>query len=89
MTHTMTKHRANPAVRYRYYRCTNAIKNGASERPAGTIPAAEIEQMVVDELRGLGSDPELLGRVLAAAHAAIDVERAALEQEQANLQRSC
>jgi len=88
MSHTMTKHRTNPAVRYRYYRCTNAIKNGASECPAGTIPGAEIEQMVVDELRGLGSDPELLARVLAAAHSAIDGERAGLEEERAGLQRS-
>lgn len=44
--------------------------------------------MVVDEIRALRTDPELLGRVLAAAHAAIDGKRAGLEEEQVNLRRS-
>ena len=87
MTHTFTKDRKGGTRFYRYYRCTHAIKNGAAECPSRTLPAAEIERVVVDEIRSLGSDPELLKRVLADAQSTIAGERDGLESERVDLKR--
>jgi site-specific DNA recombinase len=54
MTHTFTGGRGKPS--YRYYRCIQAIKTGAHVCPATTVPAAEMERVVVDEIRALGRD---------------------------------
>lgn len=88
MTHTFTKDKKGGPRFYRYYRCTHAIKNGASECPSRTLPAAEIERVVVDEIRGLGSDRALLKQVLADAHATIAEEREGLVTERADLKRT-
>ncbi|TVQ33185.1 MAG: recombinase family protein [Phycisphaeraceae bacterium] len=85
MTHTFTKGR-NGAF-YRYYRCTAAIKNGAGVCTASTLPAAEIERLVVDEVRGLAADRALLDQTLTEAQAAIADELAALERERDELRR--
>ena len=45
---------------YRYYRCIHAIKNGHDECSGGSLPAGEIERVVIDEVRGLGKDDALL-----------------------------
>ena len=85
MTHTFTKGRRGQF--YRYYRCTAAIKSGADVCPAATLPAGEIERLVVDEVRGLASDGSLLDLVLKEAHAAIADELAALTQERDEARR--
>ncbi len=72
---------------YRYYRCIRAIKCGAGECPTGTLPAQEIERVVVDEVRALSTDRELLGQVLAEAQAVIAAERDALTTERDDLSR--
>jgi site-specific DNA recombinase len=40
--------------------CVNAQKRGWSKCPAPSIPAAEIERFVVDQIRGIGRDPDLI-----------------------------
>ncbi|MFB3894366.1 MAG: recombinase family protein [Phycisphaerae bacterium] len=72
---------------HRYYRCTHAIKNGRERCSSGTIPAGEIERVVVQEVRGLAKDDTLLAQVLADAHAAIDAEMTAVRQERDELVR--
>ena len=64
MVHTFTS-RGNK--RYRYYTCTNAIKNGRRKCPAASLPAGEIEKAVVDQIRCIGQDPDLLGETLRQA----------------------
>jgi site-specific DNA recombinase len=85
MTHTFTG--KNNQNFYRYYRCTHAIKNGHSVCPAGTLPANEIERLVIDEVRGLAKDEALLTRVLSDAHAAIAGELEAARQERDGLRQ--
>ncbi len=74
MTHTFTT-RGNR--RYRYYTCTNAVKRGRRACPSDSLPAVEIENTVVEQIRCIGSDPALLGDTVAEARK--DVE-AALER---------
>lgn len=72
---------------HRYYRCSRAIKSGRQACTVGTLPAAEIERVVVDEVRRLGTDKALLAEVLKDAHVAIDAELAELSREHDELVR--
>jgi len=85
MTHTFCG--KNKRNFYRYYRCTHAIKNGHESCSAGTLPAGEIERVVIDEVRGLAKDEALLAQVLTDAHAAIDAELAVFRRERDDLGR--
>jgi len=51
--------------RYRYYTCTNAAKRGRVACPTRSLPAAEVERAVVDQIRCIGEDPEVLRDTLA------------------------
>jgi site-specific DNA recombinase len=57
----------NGSKRYRYYVCTAAQKRGWHTCPSKSIPAGEIEQFVVHQLRGIGRDPALRNATFAAA----------------------
>src|ERR1700722_3002109 len=50
----------NRTKRYRYYVCTGAQKRGWDTCPSKSVPAAELEQFVIDRLRGVGKEPALL-----------------------------
>ena len=50
--------------RYHYYICSNAQKRGWARCPHPAIPANEIEAFVVDEIRGIGCDEELVRQVV-------------------------
>lgn len=84
MVHTFT---ARGVKRYRYYTCTNAIKSGRDNCPGRSLPAGEIERVVVDQIRCIGQDKELLADVLRQAEVQMDEEVAALESEKAQLHR--
>ncbi len=79
MVHTFAS-RGNK--RWRYYTCTNAIKNGRRKCPVGSLPAAEIERAVIDQIRCIGRDPEILDETLrqARAHAEAAIERLSAER---------
>lgn len=51
MSHTVT---GQGVRRYRYYTCTQAVKRGRAACPGRSLPAAEIEALVVQEIRGIG-----------------------------------
>ena len=53
----------------------------------GRIPAAEIEQAVVDEIRCIGEDPALRGEVYRQARALADQEQGATVRERRDLER--
>jgi site-specific DNA recombinase len=57
-------HTTKGARRYRYYTCVAAQSRGWSGCPSKSVPAAEIERVVVDRIRCIGRDPELLRDVL-------------------------
>jgi site-specific DNA recombinase len=73
--------------RYRYYLCSSAQKKGWATCPSKSIPATQIEEFVVGQIRCIGRDPALLREVLAQARAQADVRTAELETEVRGLTR--
>lgn len=72
---------------YRYYTCTRAIKSGRKRCPSGSLPAAEIENAVVDQIRCMADDPHLRGEVLSQARKNVDSELADLQTTRRDLGR--
>jgi site-specific DNA recombinase len=66
--------------RYRYYLCHNAQSRGWRHCPRPTLPAEDIERFVVDEIRAIGEDPELVREVVAETRRIRDGEVAELEK---------
>jgi site-specific DNA recombinase len=52
---------------YRYYVSTDVLKRDAASCPIRRVPAAEIENAVIDQLRGLLRAPEIVVRTWRAA----------------------
>ncbi len=80
-------HSAKGVRRYRYYTCTRAQKRGWHACPSKSVPADEIEQLVLERIRGVGRDPALLRGLLAQARAQDDGRTVELEAEQRGLER--
>ena len=53
--------------RYRYYVCTQAQQRGWDTCPSPSLPAGEIEQFVVEQIKCMGRDPALVAATLAEA----------------------
>jgi site-specific DNA recombinase len=73
--------------RYRYYTCSGAQKRGWQTCPSKSLPAAQIEQLVVGQIQQLGRDPALLQRVLQQVRHEDDARLAELEAERGGLER--
>jgi len=57
---------------YRYYVSQDVLKRGSDACPVGRVPAAEIEAAVVDQLRGIFRQPEIVVGTWRAARAEQD-----------------
>jgi site-specific DNA recombinase len=70
---------------YRYYISQTALKRGAEDCPIGNVPAAEIENIVIDQIRILLRSPEVIVQTWRSARKSIkglteaDVRTALLE----------
>jgi site-specific DNA recombinase len=84
MTHTYT---SKGQRRYRYYICNNAQQNGRASCPAPSVPAGEIEQFVVEEIKAIGRDPALVATTLAESRRLSDKGIKRLKSERAALER--
>lgn len=84
MTHTFT---TKGNKRYRYYTCTKAIQQGRKACRGRSLPAEEIEQAIVDEVRALADDPEFRSDVLREAETLLLGDTKALKQEQRELEQ--
>ena len=73
--------------RYRYYVCCSAQKRGWDTCPSKAIPAGQIEDFVVGQLKCIGRDRALLAEVLSQARAQDDVRAGELEAEQRGLEK--
>ena len=73
--------------RYRYYTCTHAIKSGRKSCPSSSLPAAEIERVVVDQIRCIGDDPALRDEVLQQARERINAELDELATERRRIEK--
>jgi site-specific DNA recombinase len=80
-------HTSRNGRRYRYYLCSSAQKKGWGTCPSKTLPAQQIEAFVVDRIRCVGRDRDLLRSVLAQAREKDTARTAELETEQHGLER--
>jgi site-specific DNA recombinase len=85
MSHTFTRNRSG--IRYRYYTCQTRLKRGAHACPDGTVPAHEVERQVVERIRAIGRDPELVAETARQARVQIDERRALLDAERRQITR--
>jgi site-specific DNA recombinase len=85
MTPSHTK--AKGGKRYRFYTCTNAQQRGWAVCPAKSVPAGEIERVVVEQVEAAGKDPTLAGQALAEARRQDDRRLAELEAERKAAER--
>ena len=77
----------NGKLRYRYYTCCSAQKKGWKTCPSKSVPAGPIEAFVIDRIRCIGRDPDLLNEVLAQARVQVEGQIAELESEERGLQK--
>ncbi len=52
----------NHGREYRYYTCSKRIKTGYGKCPLPSLPAGEIEKLVVDQLRAILRHPDVIAR---------------------------
>src|SRR5262245_39406691 len=80
-------HTTKGPKRYRYYTCVNAQKRGWKACPSKSIPAGEVEALVVRQIRCVGRDPTLLRETLAEVRRQGQARLAELEAERRGLER--
>ncbi len=68
---------------YRYYVCQRAQKRGWKHCPAPSIPAGEIERFIVDEIKAIGRDQDVIEATLAETRVQVAQtgDRLSLERE--------
>jgi site-specific DNA recombinase len=71
--------------RYRYYRCLSTIKKGAHACPTGSVPALDLERQVVERIREIGRDPELIAETVRQARLQLMERRHDLRKERRRL----
>ncbi|MGV3483333.1 MAG: recombinase family protein [Planctomycetaceae bacterium] len=72
---------------YRYYVCHHAQKNGWDKCPSPSLPAGEIEQFVVDQVKRIGKDPALIRETVAESWRQTDLGVKRLTSQKAALVR--
>jgi site-specific DNA recombinase len=86
MNHTYST-KSGGGVRYRYYVCLHAQKNGWDTCPSKSVPAGEIEKFVVDQIKRVGRDPGVLEGTLRQLRQQTATALAAAQSEQKLLER--
>ena len=79
MTHVHTR---KGDRRYAYYVCQTSQKVGADACPGSRVAARHVEGFVVDRIRAIGRDPELMAKVVAEAGKVIGRKRAHANREE-------
>jgi site-specific DNA recombinase len=74
-------------LRYRYYTCVHAQKSGWQSCPSKAIPAGPIEQLVIEQIQRLGSDPRVLKEMLTTVRQQDEARVAEWENERVSLER--
>jgi site-specific DNA recombinase len=73
--------------RYRYYVCTAAQKRGWNSCPTKSIPAGEIERFVVEQIKSIGRDPELIAQTVRQVRGQTSERLAEFAREERRLER--
>jgi site-specific DNA recombinase len=74
-------------LRYRYYTCVHAQKNGWQSCPSKSIPAGPIEQLVIEHIQRLSRDPAVLNEMLTTVRQQDEARVAEWESERVGLER--
>jgi len=74
--------------RYRYYVCIRAQKNGWSACPAPSLPAKQLEDFVVEQIKTLGRDPGVLDDALRATQAHLQNDVDELERQRTEVEKT-
>jgi site-specific DNA recombinase len=85
MLHTFSSKKRNR--QYRYYVCSSAKKHGAATCPLPSVPAEELEQFVVRQIKQIGQDDVLLAETIAQAQRHAEESVTELRAEQKRLGR--
>jgi site-specific DNA recombinase len=70
---------------YRYYVCHRAQQRGWQTCPSPSIPAGEIERFVIDQIRCVGRDPQVIGQTLAQVRQQAEIQIDRLKAERGGL----
>jgi len=73
--------------RYRYYVCQNAQSRGWHNCPSPSVPAPELEGFVVDQVKAIGKDTNLLAETLEESRRQREEAIGKLEDEKRTLER--
>jgi site-specific DNA recombinase len=84
MVHTMANRETK---RYRYYTCLKAIKNGWDSCPSKSLPAAELESAVIDQIRCIATDKRLIQEVIDKSKKTVEAELAELQRQLQNYKK--
>jgi len=85
MVHTHSTKNGNK--RYRYYVCVKAQNRGWHNCPAPSVPAPEIERFVIDQIKSIGSDTNLLADTIEESRRQRESNIKDLEAEKRSLER--
>ena len=84
MTHAFTERNGKA---FRYYRCVNAVKNGAGACSTGSVPAIKIEEFVVEQIKRIGAEPALCEETFRQVQTQVASQRRALTTEAKRVDR--
>ncbi|HMO16386.1 MAG TPA: recombinase family protein, partial [Pirellulaceae bacterium] len=84
MVHTFT---GRGTKRYRYYTCCKAIKQGWKNCPTKSVPAGEIESVIVEQIRAIADDQDLINEVYVQACSETNAELDELSTQRQQLER--
>ncbi len=85
MAHTYTQKAPNKL--YRYYVCVNAHQRGYDQCQTRSVSAPQIEQAVVDQIRGIAANPSVVDEVVRQLGEQQSTQREALEREKRVMER--
>ncbi|MFO0383217.1 MAG: recombinase family protein [Pirellula sp.] len=85
MSHSYTK---KGSTLYRYYVCHKAQKQGWASCPSPSLPAAEIEDFVIDQIRRVGQDPGVVRDTLTQSRVQTQTTVELLKKEKNLLERA-
>jgi site-specific DNA recombinase len=80
-------HASKGGKRYRYYVCSNAQKRGWERCPSQSVPAGQMERIVVEQISKVGQDPERLKKILTEASKQRKTRLVDLESERRRFER--
>jgi site-specific DNA recombinase len=85
MSHSYTK---KGSTLYRYYVCHKAQKQGWASCPSPSLPADQIENFVIDQIRCVGQDPSVVRDTLAQSRVQTQTTVERLKKEKNALERA-